>query len=182
MNRVLKLAGAAERMIVRIGEAAAWMTFVMAVITCSVAVLRYGLSLGWIWLQETITWMHAAVFLLAAGYTLARDEHVRVDIFYRDLGAKRQALVNLGGCVVFLLPLSVCLVAGSLDYVLTSWRIAESSREAGGLVFPFPSLLKTLIPATGALLGLQAGVICLRSVATLLGISGPAAGRGRKEA
>ena len=175
MRRVLRLAGAVERLIVRVGEATAWLTFFMAVITCLVAVLRYGFNLGWIWLQETITWMHAAVFLLAAGYTLARDDHVRVDIFYRDMPPKRQALVNLGGCLVFLLPLSGCLVAGSLDYVYTSWLIQESSREAGGLVFPFPSLLKTLLPLTGLLLGMQALVICARSVARLRGVPAEAA-------
>ena len=169
MNSLLKIAGRVERAIVRVGEAAAWLTFVMALVTCLVAVLRYGLSLGWIWLQETITWMHAAVFLLAAGYTLARDEHVRVDIFYREMSAKRKALVNLSGCLLFLLPLSAGLLLGSLEYVQTSWLIQESSREAGGLVYPFPSLLKTLLPTTGALVTLQALVICTRSAAELLG-------------
>ena len=168
MNFTLKIAGAVERMIVRIGEAVAWLTFIMTVVTCLVAVLRYGLSLGWIWLQETITWMHAAVFLLAAGYTLARDEHVRVDIFYREMSPKRQAVVNLSGCVLFLLPLSAGLLLGSLEYVQTSWLIHESSREAGGLIYPFPSLLKTLLPVTGGLLSLQALVICVRSTAQLL--------------
>lgn len=169
MRIVLSIAGAVERTIIRVGEAVAWLTFLMAVVTCLVAVLRYGFSLGWIWLQETITWMHAAVFLVAAGYTLARDEHVRVDIFYREMSPRRKALVNLCGCLVFLLPLCAGLVWGSLDYVETSWRIHESSREAGGLVYPFPSLLKTLLPLTGLLLGLQALVICARSSALLLG-------------
>ena len=186
MSFVLKLAGAVERAIIRTGEAVAWLTFVMTIVTCLVAVLRYGLSLGWIWLQETITWMHAAVFLLAAGYTLARDEHVRVDIFYREMSPKRQAVVNLSGCLLFLLPLTAGLVLGSLDYVETSWRIHESSREAGGLIYPFPSLLKTLLPLTGVLVGLQALVICLRSSAVLLGIpledgSDPATGNQTPE-
>ena len=174
MRFVLKVAGAVERAIIRTGEAVAWLTFVMTVVTCLVAMLRYGLSLGWIWLQETITWMHAAVFLLAAGYTLARDEHVRVDIFYREMSPKRQAVVNLSGCLLFLLPLTAGLVLGSLDYVETSWRIHESSREAGGLIYPFPSLLKTLLPLTGVLVGLQALVICARSVAELIGFVEPA--------
>ena len=170
MNRVLKLAGRVERLIVGIGQAVAWLVFFMAIVTCLVAALRYGFSLGWIWLQETITWMHAAVFLLAAAYTLARDGHVRVDIFYRNMHPKRQALVNLGGCLIFLLPLSVCLVIASLDYVETSWLIRESSREAGGLTYPFFPLLKTLMPITGALLGLQALVISVRCSALLLGV------------
>ena len=183
MNRLLGLASVVERLIIRIGEAVAWLVFCMAIVTCLVAVLRYGFSLGWIWLQETITWMHAAVFLLAAGYTLARDGHVRVDIFYRNMPPRRQALVNLGGCLIFLLPLSACLVAGSLDYVQTSWLIRESSREAGGLIYPFPSLLKTLLPITGALLGLQALVISARCSALLLGVRHalPAAGAAQQE-
>ena len=175
MNRMLKLAGAVERLIVAVGRGVAWLVFVMAMVTCLVAVLRYGFSLGWIWLQETITWMHAAVFLLAAGYTLARDEHVRVDIFYRDMSPKRQAVVNLSGCALFLLPLSAGLLLGSLEYVQTSWLIQESSREAGGLVYPFPSLLKTLLPVTGGIMALQAMVICVRSVAELLGVPAKAA-------
>ena len=183
MNRLLGLAGVVERLIIRVGQAVAWLVFCMAVVTCLVAVLRYGFSLGWIWLQETITWMHAAVFLLAAGYTLARDGHVRVDIFYRNMAPRRQALVNLGGCLIFLLPLSACLVAASLDYVQTSWLIRESSREAGGLIYPFPSLLKTLLPITGALLGLQALVISTRCSALLLGVRHalPAAGAAQQE-
>ena len=181
VNRTLKLAGWVEGMIVRIGRAVAWLVFCMAVVTCLVALLRYGLSLGWIWLQETITWMHAAVFLLAAGYTLARDGHVRVDIFYRNTSPGRQALVNLSGCLIFLLPLAVGLVAGSLDYVKTSWLIHESSREAGGLVYPFPSLLKTLIPVTGGLLGLQALVISVRSTALLLGVKDGQAPAGARQ-
>ena len=172
MSFLLKVAGAVERAIIRTGEAVAWLTFLMTVVTCLVAVLRYGLSLGWIWLQETITWMHAAVFLLAAGYTLARDEHVRVDIFYREMSPKRQAVVNLSGCALFLLPLSAGLLLGSLEYVQTSWLIQESSREAGGLIHPFPSLLKTLLPVTGGIMTLQAMVICVRGAAELLGVPG----------
>ena len=174
MSFVLKVAGAVERAIIRTGEAVAWLTFVMTIVTCLVAMLRYGLALGWIWLQETITWMHAAVFLLAAGYTLARDEHVRVDIFYREMSPKRQAVVNLSGCALFLLPLSAGLLLGSMEYVQTSWLIQESSREAGGLIYPFPSLLKTLLPVTGGIMTLQALVICVRSAADLLGYAATA--------
>ena len=177
MNRALKVAGAVERAIIRTGEAVAWLTFFMTIVTCLVAVLRYGLALRWIWLQETITWMHAAVFLLAAGYTLARDEHVRVDIFYREMSPKRQAVVNLSGCALFLLPLSAGLLLGSMEYVQTSWMIQESSREAGGLIYPFPSLLKTLLPVTGGIMALQAMVICVRGVAELIGVPAEAAER-----
>ena len=98
-----------------------------------------------------------------------------MDIFYREMSPNRQAVVNLAGCVLFLLPLSAGLLLGSLDYVQTSWMIEESSREAGGLIYPFPSLLKTMLPVTGAVMTLQALVICTRSVAQLLGVGVKAA-------
>ena len=113
---VLKIAGAVERAIVRIGEAVAWLTFLMAVVTCLVALLRYGFALGWIWLQETITWMHAAVFLLAAGYTLARDEHVRVDIFYREMSprsARRWWTCRVACCSCCRCPRAWCSAASN---------------------------------------------------------------------
>ncbi len=90
--------------------------------------------------------MHAAVFMLAAGYTLARDAHVRVDVFYRDFNQRQQALVDACGAAFFLLPVGAFFIWSSWDYVVTSWEIREGSREAGGLLFPWPSILKTLIP------------------------------------
>lgn len=152
---------------VAIGRITAWLTLVMVIVTFIIVVLRYAFDLGWIWLQETVTWMHAAVFMLAAAYTLARDEHVRVDVFYRDFGPRRQALLNAVGAAVFLVPMCVFLIWSSWDYVATSWAIREGSREAGGLVFPLPSILKTFIPTMAAMLLLQAVALLARSIATL---------------
>jgi len=137
------------------GAAVAWLTVLMVLGTLVVVVLRYVFDLGWIWMQESITWMHAAVFMLGAAYTLKRDEHVRVDIFYRRMSSSKQAIVDLLGTLVFLVPVSVFLAAMSFGYVSSSWSIHESSREAGGLPYPFVPLLKTLIPLTAALLVLQ---------------------------
>ena len=158
-----------ERINVAIGRAVSWLTLVMVIVTAVIVVLRYAFDLGWIWLQETVTWMHAAVFMLAAAYTLARDEHVRVDVFYREFNPRRRALVDAGGAVLFLIPLCGFLIWSSWDYVSASWSIREGSREAGGLVFPFPSLLKTFIPVMAAMLLAQAIVILMRAVAVLRG-------------
>ena len=106
-------------------------------------------------MQESIVWMHAAVFMLGASYTLKHNEHVRVDIFYRRSNAERRAWVNVVGTVVFLLPLAIFVAVTSWDYVSTSWAIREASREAGGLPFPFVPIMKSLIPATALLLMLQ---------------------------
>ena len=157
-----------ERANILIGRGVAWLTLVMVVVTFTIVVLRYLFDVGWIWLQESVTWMHAAVFMLGAAYTLAREEHVRVDVFYRQAGERRQALTDLVGTLIFLLPVAVFLLWGSLDYVLASWQIQEGSREAGGLPFPAVPLVKSLIPVTALSLLLQALVIGARSVGRLL--------------
>src|SRR5690606_17253509 len=53
-----------------LGRAVAWLALPMVLGTFAVVVLRYVFSLGWIWMQEAVMWMHAALFLLATAYTL----------------------------------------------------------------------------------------------------------------
>ena len=144
-----------------VGIIIAWFTLFMVIGTLIVVLLRYGFDVGWIWMQESITWMHAAVFMLGASYTLKWDEHVRVDIFYRQMSEIQAAWVNLLGTIFFLVPLSIFLILSSWDYVVASWEIHEASREAGGLTYPFVSILKSFIPITALLILLQgmAGLI-----------------------
>jgi TRAP-type mannitol/chloroaromatic compound transport system permease small subunit len=136
------------------GRAVAWLTLLMVILTFAIVVMRYGFNLGWIWLQESVTYLHAAVFMLAAAWTFQEDGHVRVDIFYRDRPEKHQALVNLLGTLLFLLPLCLFLLAVGWEYVIASWRLLEGSREAGGL--PAVYLLKSLILLMPAMLLVQA--------------------------
>jgi len=149
------------------GRLTAWLTVPMVAGTFIIVVLRYMFDLGWIWMQEGVVWLHAAVFMLAAAYTLKRDEHVRVDIFYREMPPWRKAIVNAAGTVLFLLPVCVFLAITSWDYMSTSWSIHEGSREAGGLPYPFVPLLKSLIPLTAILIALQGIADVLISFATL---------------
>lgn len=98
---------AIDRLNEAIGKAVSWLTLAMVLVTFAAVVLRYGFSLGWIWLQESYIWMHGIVFMLGAGYTLLHDGHVRVDLFYRDARPRYKAWVNLAGSVVLLLPMVV---------------------------------------------------------------------------
>ena len=168
-----------ERISELTGSAMAWLTVLMVLGTFVIVVLRYVFDLGWIAMQESIVWMHAAVFMLGASYTLKHNEHVRVDIFYRGSSAQRRAWVNVVGTVVFLLPLAAFVAVTSWDYVSTSWAIREASREAGGLPFPFVPIMKSLIPATALLLMLQgiADLIGAVLVLTPGGEAGRRAGR-----
>jgi TRAP-type mannitol/chloroaromatic compound transport system permease small subunit len=163
------------------GKFTAWLMVPMVLGTFVVVVLRYAFDLGWIWMQEGVLWMHAAVFMLAAAYTLNRDEHVRVDIFYREMTPPRRALVDLGGTLLFLLPMAIFLFATSWDYVSVSWQIKEASREAGGLPYPFVSLLKSLIPLTALMLILQGLATCLDNALILLGRRAPEPAHPKRE-
>ena len=134
------------------GKLVAWLTLPMVLGTFVVVVLRYAFDLGWIWMQESVVWLHAVVFMLAGAYTFNADEHVRVDIFYRQMSSLRRAWVNLIGTLLFLLPVCLFMLVTSADYVAVSWTIGEGSREAGGLPFPFVPLLKSMIPLAFILL------------------------------
>jgi TRAP-type mannitol/chloroaromatic compound transport system permease small subunit len=115
--------------------------------------LRYVLGLGSIWLQESILYFHAALFLLAAAWTLKEGGHVRVDVFYTDASPRAKAWVDLLGGLLLLLPFCFAILWFSLPYVTRSWAILERSRESSGLALVF--LLKTLIPLFALLLALQ---------------------------
>jgi TRAP-type mannitol/chloroaromatic compound transport system permease small subunit len=106
-------------------------------------ILRYGFNLGWIAMQESVMYLHAAVFLLGSAYTYQSNGHVRVDVFYRQFSERKQAWVNLGGALLFMLPVSLYIGIICFDYVLDSWRLFVGSREPGGL--PFVYILKSFL-------------------------------------
>ena len=149
--------GPIGRLVSLIGRAVAWLTLVMVLLTFFIVVLRYGFNLGWIWLQESLSYIHAMVFMLAAAWAWQTDDHVRVDIYYRKRSVRQKAIINLIGTVLFLLPVCAFLMIDSWGYVATSWAGKEGSREAGGLEFVY--LQKTLILLMPALLLLQASEV-----------------------
>lgn len=149
------------------GRAASWLTLLMVVGTFVIVLLRYALDSGVVWLQEAVTWMHAMVFMLGAAYTLQRDEHVRVDIFYREMNQQKQALVNLFGIVLFIVPVCLFFVLESYEYVQISWSIREVSRDSGGLPYPFIPILKSLLIVMPITVLLQSVSLTLHSIVQL---------------
>lgn len=145
--------GLAAVIISQLGRGVAWLTLAMVILIFSIVVLRYGFNQGWIWLQESVTYMHALVFMVAAAWAVQTDDHVRVDIFYRSKSLRYKNWVNLVGTLLFMVPFSLFLLYIGWDYVSASWATFESSREAGGL--PLVFVLKSLILVLPALLLLQ---------------------------
>ncbi len=150
-----------------IGRTVSWLTLLMVLVTFAVVVLRYLFDLGWIALQESVTYMHGAVFMLGAAYTLRHDGHVRVDIFYRRLGPRGRAWVDLGGSLLLLFPFCLFIGWTSWDYVANSWALREGSAQTGGLRGVF--LLKSAILLLVVLLFIQGIAQAARSILVLRG-------------
>ena len=167
MNTLLLIARRLDQLSEWTGRLIAWLTLGMVLVTFAVVVMRYLFDTGWIALQESITYMHALVFMLGAAYTLRHDGHVRVDIFYQKFGPRGRAWVDLLGTLLLLLPVAGFIGWISWDYVATAWELKEGSREAGGL--PGVYLLKTAIPLMALLLLLQGISLALRSLLVILG-------------
>lgn len=154
-----------RKLVAACGKAVAWMILLMVLLTFTIVVLRYGFNLGWIWLQEALTYMHVAVFSIAAAWTLQMDEHVRVDIFYSGMTPKKRAWVDLLGTLLFLMPFCIFLIVMAWPYVANSWKLMETSREAGGL--PLVFILKSLLIVLPGLLLVQAVLNAIDAVRAL---------------
>jgi TRAP-type mannitol/chloroaromatic compound transport system permease small subunit len=149
------------------GKATSWLTLAMVILTSIIVVMRYVFDAGLIWMQESVTWMHAAVFMVGAAYTLLHEEHVRVDIFYRKMSERNRAIVDLIGVVLFLLPLCGLLALMAYDFAAAAWSIHETSREPGGLPYPMIPLMKSLVIFMPVAVALQGISMLTRSITTI---------------
>lgn len=161
------------------GRGIAWLTLAMVLVQFAVVVLRYGFSFGSIALQESVTYLHALVFMLGVAYTLKREGHVRVDVFYRRMGYRGRAWVDLFGTLVLLLPTFVFILVISWTFVANSWLRMEGSPETGGL--PLVFLLKSVIVVMPVLMLVQGLSMAARNLLVLMGHGTTPRGGGEVE-
>ena len=138
-----------EKTINSLGKFISLMIPVMTILMIVIIVARYFFGIGLTGVQELVMYIHALIFLGCAGYVHFKDEHVRVDIFYRDSSNTYKKNINFLLSLFFLIP--VCFVVGFYSYELVemSWKIKETSTEAGGLNFVYlQKSLVILFPAT----------------------------------
>ena len=147
------------------GKICSWFVMAMVLITFVVVVMRYGLNMGSVLLQDVVLYLHGGLFLLGSAFALKRGAHVRVDIFYRNFSEKRKALVDLLGNLIFLQPVCWSILLFSWGYVEFSWRIMESSPEPDGL--PFVYIQKSLLIVLALFLALQSLSEIIKSAMTL---------------
>lgn len=153
MIPLLKIAQCINQFSLRLGQVISWLTLLLVILVMTVVISRYLLGVGSIAIQESVSYVHAIVFMLGLAFTLQRGGHVRVDIFYREFSPRRKAAVDLIGTIIFLLPFCGLILFSSWDYVMASWSIKETSSETGGIAAVY--LLKTLIIIMPITLGMQ---------------------------
>ncbi len=162
----LALSGSIDRVNELFGRFANVLVLLSCVISAGNAMVRYAFdysSNGWL---EAQWYMFAAMVMLGASYTLRRNEHVRVEIFYLYLSERGQLWLDLFGAIVFLLPVCILLTALSWPFFLQSFAVNEWSSNAGGLL-RWP--IKLLLPAGFALIALQGVSEVVKRIAALRG-------------
>ena len=175
MQHLLKLSRAIDTLTARIGRAASWLVLGVCIVAAGHAIVGKVFGAGansnaWTELQWL---MFAGIFLLAAPWTLASNEHIRIDILNQRLAERTRNWIDIIGHALFLLPMAGLVLWASIPFALTSWRQAEGSSNFGGLP-QWP--LKMLIPVAFALLFAQGVSELIKRVAILRGeLADPAA-------
>jgi TRAP-type mannitol/chloroaromatic compound transport system permease small subunit len=170
MRALLKFADAVDRLDERVGQALKWLVLFSSVISAGNALMRYTIhysSNAWLEIQW---YMFGAMFLLAAGYALKHEEHVRVDVFFSKMSPRTQAWVDVAGTILFLMPMALIIAWLSIPMVVNSIRIQEHSSDAGGLL-RWP--IKIMIPLGFALLAVQGVAEIIKKTAVARGIREP---------
>ena len=150
-----------------IGQVFSWLALAIVLVCFTVVVQRYVFAVSFVWMQDLYIWLSGAMFTAVAGFALMRDDHVRVDIFYRPASVQWRALVDLVGALIFLLPFTAIVYAYSMPFVARAWSYSEASANVGGM--PGLYILKSFIIAFAALLALQGLALICRSILVLGG-------------
>jgi len=166
MNALLTLARWIDALTERVGRLSIWLVLIATLISAGNALARYALgesSNAWLEIQW---YLFGAMFLLAAGYTLKHNGHVRIDIFYNRFDTRGQAWIDLVGGLLFLLPMAVLLAWLAWPIFMDAWTTHEMSPDAGGLV-RWP--VKLLLPVGFFLLALQGVAEVIKRLGVLSG-------------
>lgn len=167
----LTLSRVLDRLSERVGGAVSWLAIALVLLQFSLVLMRYVYGVNFVFLQEGLLYIHGTLFLLAAGYTLLHNGHVRVDLLYRDADERVKARVNLLGGLLLLAPVCALLWFAAWPFVEIAWQSREGSTEASGL--PFKYLYKSVILVFVALLSLQGVSQILKAALQLSGRAHP---------
>ncbi len=179
MNLLLKLSALIDGFSERLGKAVIWLVLVTVLISSGNAMMRFAINWSSNAFLEIQWYLFSAIFLLAAGYTLMKHEHVRIDIVSGHLSPRTRAWIDLFGFVLFFFPMVYLFVTLGWPFFLTSFNEGEVSSNAGGLI-RWP--VKILVPLGFAVLGVQGVSELIKRIAFLLGMIPDPTEKGGKTA
>ncbi len=151
----------------KVGRGVSLLSFSLLLLVVFDVIMRYMFKKSFVAVQEAEWHIFAVFFLIGGGYTLLRDSHVRVDIFYQKMSDKLQAWINFLGVLFFLLPGCYLVIKTSTKFAWTSWLVREASADPGGL--PGRYLLKAVVAVAFVLIALQGVSMGLKNLMLLLG-------------
>jgi TRAP-type mannitol/chloroaromatic compound transport system permease small subunit len=167
LHFLLRICGLIDRLNETVGKLIYWLILLAVIVSTVNASLRYSLDIAsnaWLELQW---YLFAAVFLLCSGYTLLRNEHIRIDIIVGRFSRRTQTWIDIIGTVFFLLPMALIILWLSWPGFIESYYRQEMSGDAGGLI-RWPARL--LIPVGFLLLVLQGLSELVKRIAFLMGL------------
>jgi len=150
-----------------IGNVFMWLSVGIVLVCFWVVVERYMFSNTRLWMQDLYPWMNGVMFTAVAGYALYRNDHVRVDIFYRPASTLRKAWLDLLGVFIFLMPFAWVVWSYSFIFVQRSIRLGEGSANPGGM--PGLWVLKSFILVLAVVIALQGIAMAIRSILIIAG-------------
>ncbi|QNM97480.1 TRAP transporter small permease subunit [Chitinimonas koreensis] len=167
MQALLRLAGWIDALNERVGQLAKWLVLICVLISAGNAIVRKAFDMSSNAFLEIQWYLFSAIFLLGAAYTLKHNEHIRIDLLIGRLSPRRQALVDIVGGLLFLLPMAAIILWFAWPIVMQMIQSGERSSDAGGLI-RWP--VWALIPVGFGLLILQAVAEVIKRIAFLQGL------------
>ena len=167
MNALLTLSRQIDTLTERIGKSAIWIVLIVVLVSTGNAVMRYAFNYSSNALLEIQWYLFGLIFLLCSGYTLLRNEHVRIDLLSAKLSKRGRTWIDILGILFFLMPMAIAILVLSWPVFLHAFESNEMSNSAGGLIV-WPARL--MIPVGFALLILQGVSELIKRIGFLRGL------------
>ncbi len=167
MNALLKLSRRIDALTERIGKSAIWLVLIVVLVSAGNAIMRYTINYSSNALLEIQWYLFGLIFFSCSGYTLLRNEHVRIDLISGRFSRRKQAWIDIFGILFFLMPMAIAIMVLSWPVFLNALESGEMSNSAGGLIV-WPARL--LVPVGFLLLILQAISELIKRIGFLKGL------------
>jgi len=167
MNALLKLSQLIDSITEFVGKSIIWIVLVVTLISCGNAIMRYTINYSSNAFLEIQWYLFAAIFLFGAGYTLKKNEHVRIDLISGKFSKRGQAWIDIFGIIFFLMPMAIAIMWMSWPIFLLALKTNEMSSNAGGLTL-WPARL--MVPVGFFLLVMQGVSELIKRIGFLQGL------------